>query len=82
MLHATPTGAHVWKDFRGPAQPVSESFKEIADAGHITAAFRMHNTANPDDHDRIYFFLVLQTSYAVITLEIQTTKAFLHIYFH
>ncbi|TNM94220.1 hypothetical protein fugu_002396 [Takifugu bimaculatus] len=53
-------GAYMWKDFHGPAQLVSESFKEIDDipnAGHISAAFRMHNKANPDDHDRIYLFL-------------------------
>lgn len=73
MLHATPTGAYVWKDFRGPAQLVSESFKEIEDilnTGRISAAFRMHNTANPGDHDRVYLFLVRQTSYAMIILEI------------
>lgn len=54
-------GAYMWKDFQGPAQLVSESFKEIDDIpniGQIDAAFRMHNNANPDDHDRIYFFLV------------------------
>lgn len=52
----------MWKDFHGPAQLVSESFKEIDDipnTGRINAAFRMHNKANPDDHDRIYLFLVL-----------------------
>lgn len=65
ILHGMPTGAYMWKDFLGAAQPVSESFKEIDDipnTGRINAAFRMHNKANPDDHDRIYLFLVLQTS--------------------
>lgn len=79
------TDAYMWKDFHGPAQLVSESFKEIDDipnTGRINAAFRMHNKANPDDHDRIYLFQVLQTSYAVIILKIQTTKPFLNIHFH
>lgn len=56
------TGAYMWKDFHGPAQRVSESYKEIDDipnSGRIDAAFRMNNNANPDDHDHIYFFLVL-----------------------
>lgn len=64
-------GAYMWKGFQGPAQLVSESFKEIDDIpniGHIDAAFRMHNSANPDDHDRIYFFLVPKIVYAVIIL--------------
>ncbi|XP_070786476.1 hemopexin [Enoplosus armatus] len=53
-------GAHLWGGFRGPAQLSNESFKELDDIhhiGHVDAAFRMHNTENPDDHDHIYFFL-------------------------
>lgn len=56
-----PSGAHLWKGFQGPAQLSNESFKELDDIhqiGHVDAAFRMHNTDNPDDHDHIYFFLV------------------------
>lgn len=58
-MHA---GAYMWKDYHGPAQRVSESFKktdDVPEIGNIDAAFRMHNKANPDDHDRIYLFLVL-----------------------
>lgn len=69
-------GAYMWKGFQGPAQLVSESFKEIdniPNIGHIDAAFRMHNNANPDDHDRIHFFLVPNIVYAAIILENQTT---------
>lgn len=59
----------MWKGYQGPAQLVSESFKEVHDKPNISnidAAFRMHNGANPDDHDRIYFFLVPKIVYAVI----------------
>lgn len=57
----------MWKGYQGPAQLVSESFKD--NIGHIDAAFRMHNSANSDDHDRIYFFLVHKIVYAVIVRE-------------
>ncbi|XP_053273369.1 hemopexin [Pleuronectes platessa] len=53
-------GAYLWKGFRGSAQLSNESFKELDDIhhiGHVDAAFRMHNTKNPEDHDHIYFFL-------------------------
>ncbi|XP_017288315.2 hemopexin [Kryptolebias marmoratus] len=46
---------HIWKGFHGPAQLSSEHFKELT--GHVDAAFRMHNTGNPDDHDHIYLFM-------------------------
>lgn len=62
----------MWKGYRGPAQLVSESFKEVHDnlnIGNIDAAFRMHNSANPDDHNRIYFFLVPKIVHAVIVRE-------------
>lgn len=71
-------GAYMWKGFQGPAQLVSESFKEIniiPNSGHIDAAFRMHNNANPDDHDHIHFFLVPKIVYAVIILENHTTSS-------
>lgn len=71
-------GAYMWKGFQGPAQLVSESFKEIDDIpniGHTDAAFRMHNSANPDDHDRIYLFLVPRIVYAVVIWENQTTSS-------
>uniref|UniRef100_A0A3B4Z896 Hemopexin n=1 Tax=Stegastes partitus TaxID=144197 RepID=A0A3B4Z896_9TELE len=53
-------GEYLWKGFHGPAQRSNETFKElddIHDIGHVDAAFRMHNTLKPDDHDHIYFFL-------------------------
>ncbi|KAM6945313.1 hemopexin [Aplochiton taeniatus] len=53
-------GDHLWKGFQGPAQLSNQSFKELDSyhhLGHIDAAFRMHNTENPKDHDHIYLFL-------------------------
>ncbi|XP_061565399.1 hemopexin-like [Cololabis saira] len=48
-------GGHLWKGFGDPAQPSTAHFKELT--GHVDAAFRMHNTENPEDHDHVYFFL-------------------------
>ncbi|XP_061571609.1 hemopexin-like [Cololabis saira] len=48
-------GSHLWKGFGGPAQPSTAHFKELT--GHVDAAFRMHNTENPEDHDHVHFFL-------------------------
>ncbi|XP_041834479.1 hemopexin [Melanotaenia boesemani] len=48
-------GDHLWKGFSGPAQLSREYFKDLS--GHVDAAFRMHSTDNPDDHDHIYLFL-------------------------
>ncbi|XP_023251217.1 hemopexin [Seriola lalandi dorsalis] len=53
-------GAHMWKGYHGPALLSNQSFKELDDIhhiGHVDAAFRMHNPANQDVHDHIYFFL-------------------------
>ncbi|XP_069022438.1 hemopexin [Embiotoca jacksoni] len=53
-------GGHLWKGFNGTAQLSNESFRELDDLhdiGHVDAAFRMHSTENPHDHDHIYFFL-------------------------
>ncbi|XP_039998203.1 hemopexin [Xiphias gladius] len=47
-------GDHMWRGFRGPAHLSSESFHHIS---HVDAAFRMHNTEHPEDHDHIYFFV-------------------------
>ncbi|XP_058478062.1 hemopexin [Solea solea] len=51
-------GCHVWKGFHGPAQLSNEVFKELngINHSHVDAAFRMHNTENPDVHDHIFFF--------------------------
>lgn len=59
----------MWKGYQGPAQLVSESFKEVynnPNIGNIDAAF---SSANLNDHDRIYFFLVPKIVYAVIVRE-------------
>ncbi|KAM4560500.1 hemopexin [Odontesthes bonariensis] len=48
-------GSHLWKGFNGPAQLSSEYFKELI--GQVDAAFRMHSTDNPDNHDHIYIFV-------------------------
>lgn len=50
------SGHHVWSGFTGPAQLSTLHFKELT--GSVNAAFRMHNTENPDDHDHIYLFQV------------------------
>lgn len=61
-------GPYLWKGFRGSAQLSNESFKELDDIlnGHVDAAFRMHNPDNPDDHDHIYFFMVLLGAFIVL----------------
>nr|AMW64454.1 warm temperature acclimation related 65kDa protein 2 [Scomberomorus niphonius] len=51
---------YVWKGFGGAAHLSNESFKELDDIhniGHVDAAFRMHNTEHPDEHDHVFFFL-------------------------
>lgn len=60
-------GPYLWKGFRGSAQLSNESFKELDDIlnGHVDAAFRMHNPDNTDDHDHIYFFMVLLGAFIV-----------------
>ncbi|KAK5616076.1 hypothetical protein CRENBAI_017591, partial [Crenichthys baileyi] len=47
-------GDHLWNGFTGPAQLSTLYFRELN--GPVNAAFRMHNTENPDDHDHIYLF--------------------------
>ncbi|XP_047211787.1 hemopexin [Girardinichthys multiradiatus] len=47
-------GDHLWNGFTGSAQLSTLYFKELN--GPVNAAFRMHNTENPDDHDHIYLF--------------------------
>nr|XP_015807999.2 hemopexin [Nothobranchius furzeri] len=45
---------YIWNSFRGPSQLSSEYFRDLS--GRVDAAFRMHNTENPDNHDHIYVF--------------------------
>ncbi|XP_015233505.1 PREDICTED: hemopexin-like isoform X2 [Cyprinodon variegatus] len=47
-------GDHLWTGFTGPAQLSNLHFRGLS--GAVNAAFRMHNTENPDDHDHIYLF--------------------------
>uniref|UniRef100_A0AAX7SDC5 Hemopexin n=1 Tax=Astatotilapia calliptera TaxID=8154 RepID=A0AAX7SDC5_ASTCA len=53
-------GDHLYKGFHGLAELSNESFAELDDhhhLGHVDAAFHMHFEDNPDDHDRMFFFL-------------------------
>ncbi|XP_042260929.1 hemopexin [Thunnus maccoyii] len=53
-------GDYVWGGFGGEVHLANETFKELDDIhglGHIDAAFRMHNTENPDEHDRMILLL-------------------------
>ncbi|KAM9342289.1 hemopexin [Pholidichthys leucotaenia] len=53
-------GHHLFKGFHGKAELSNESFAELDDhhhLGHVDAAFRMHFEDNPNEHDRMFFFL-------------------------
>ncbi|KAK2840091.1 hypothetical protein Q5P01_013831 [Channa striata] len=53
-------GDHLFKGFHGKAELSNASFAELDDhhhLGHVDAAFRMHFEDNPNEHDRIFFFL-------------------------
>lgn len=71
MVMSSLKGPYLWRGFRGSAQLSNESFKELDDIlnGHVDAAFRMHNPDNPDDHDHIYFFMVLLGTFIILLLE-------------